>query len=277
MERYIEQLIADIRKATWNMRPPHELWIESKADPDNELELEDMSHVEKYLYGEKEPVSVITGIDQNQLPPPEKLTEEQQTLLAAELENLLQYFHFYLDFPDNYPIHLRYPFILNFWGEEHVVLSFGENHIEFCDYEEENCPFPGYCNTCREFAEEIENDKKIDSDDGFDFDVADLLPTPEEIEDWLQQQKKNNPAKDSPFSNPFEEGDDDDEEYRDEMNGFYSDDGTKIDTETVPVPGLCIFCKNYLTDDPEENLLCLMTRYDQRNDKSFACGAFEKI
>ncbi len=277
MKRYIEQLIADIRKATWNMRPPHEMWIDSEADPDNELELEDMSHVEKYLYGEKEPVSAITGIDQNQLPPPEKLTEEQQALLAAELENLLQYFHFYLDFPDNYPHHLRYPFILNFWGEEHVVLSFGENHIEFCDYEEENCPFTGYCNTCREFAEETENDKKITGDAEFDFDITDLLPTPEEIERWLQQQKNENPAKDSPPSNPFEEEDDDDEECREKVNGLYGDDRTKIAPEPVPVPGLCLFCKNYQADNWEENLFCMGTRYDQRNDKSFGCGTFEKI
>jgi len=133
MERYIEQLINDLHQATWKIRPPHELWEESEANHDDELELEDMSYVEKYMYGDQEPISGITGIEIEKLPPAEKLSEKQQALLATELEKLLQYFHFTLDFPENYPSHLRYPFILKFWEEEHVALSFGENHIEFCD------------------------------------------------------------------------------------------------------------------------------------------------
>lgn len=170
MQRYLEQLIDDIHKATWGMKPPHEIWKESEADPDDELELEDMAYVEKYVYGDKLPISTITGISQEQLPSLEKLKQEQQELLATELEKLLQYFHFYLDFPENYPEYLKYPFIRNFWSDEQVSLSFGENHIEFCDYDELNCPFPGYCTTCKEVAEEMKYDeesanRRIDFDD----------------------------------------------------------------------------------------------------------------
>ena len=52
MQRYIEQLIDDIHKATWDLKPPHPMWEESGADPDNELELEDLSYVEQYLEGD---------------------------------------------------------------------------------------------------------------------------------------------------------------------------------------------------------------------------------
>lgn len=62
-----------------------------------------------------------------------------------------------------------------------------------------------------------------------------------------------------------------------EYNGFYNDDGTKVDPETVPVPNLCVICKRHLDEDWEENLLCLMNRNDQRNSDDFQCGAFEKI
>lgn len=65
--------------------------------------------------------------------------------------------------------------------------------------------------------------------------------------------------------------------YREEINGFYNDDGTKIDPESVPVPGLCVICKKHRIDDWEENLLCLMNRNDQRDEPDFKCGAFEKI
>ena len=159
MERYLVQLIDDLHKATWGMKPPHEIWEKSEADPDDELELEDMSYVEKYLYGDEIPISEITGIALEQLPPVEKLNKEQHADLAVELENLLQYFHFYLDFPKDYPVQLRYTFIRKFWEEKHVALSFGENHIEFCDYNEEHCPFMGYCNTCKEVAEQMKFDE----------------------------------------------------------------------------------------------------------------------
>jgi hypothetical protein len=195
MQRYIEQLIDDIHKATWNLKPPHSLWEESEADPDNELELEDMSFVEQYIEGEKQPIAQITGIGAEQLPPSEKLAIEQRALLAVELEKLLQYFHFVLDFPATLPGHLRYPFIRDFWSEEHVPLSFGENHIEFCDYEVEHCPFPGYCTTCKEVEAQMKYDEERDAtgDFDFDFDVDSLLPDLEQLEDiWDARDKIEN-------------------------------------------------------------------------------------
>ncbi len=160
MQRYIQQLLEDINQATWNIKPPRDLW--KYADINSELETEDMSFVEKYLYGHKEPVGVITSIDAIKLPPAEKLTEEQRDLLAGKLEELLKNFHFALDFPDSFPAHLRYAFIKNFWSEEHVALSFGIDQIELCDFEEDNCPFPGYCNTCKEIKEQLKYDEKIE-------------------------------------------------------------------------------------------------------------------
>lgn len=274
MQRYIKQLIDDIHKATWNVRPPHELWDD--ADPDYEVELEDMSFAEQYLYGEKEPVSQITGISQGQLPLPEKLSQEQQALLATELEKLLQYFHFTLDFPDKFPAHLRYPFIRDFWTESHVPLSFGENHIEFCDYEDENCPFPGYCSICDEVSAQMKYDEEHSSKTNLEIDIDGLLPSPEQMEAWMKQQENDEGettgGEPFPFSIDENEG-----SYTEDINGFYDDDGNKIDLHSVPVPGLCIICENYQIDDWDENLLCLMNRNDQRNEADFKCGAFKKL
>ncbi len=278
MQRYIEQLIVDLRQATWKMKPPHELWEESGADPDDELELEDMSYVEKYMYGVEEPISGITGIELEKLPPEAKLTLQQQALLASELENLLQYFHFYLDFPKNYPAHLRYPFILKFWTEEHVALSFGESHIEFCDYDEENCPFPGYCNTCKEVAEQMKFDeeqcRKVGSD--IDIDVSNLLPSPEEIKDFMKQQGIviEEDIEENQFLVDLSENE---VSGFEDLNGIYDDDGNEIDLNSIPLPGLCTICKKYQVDDWDENLLCLMNRNDQRNEPEFKCGAYKKL
>jgi hypothetical protein len=103
MDEYIQQLIGDIHNATWNTRPPHEIWVDSEADPDDEIELEDISYVEEFVYGKEEKISGITGIESYRLPPPEKLTDGQKALLATELEKLLHIFHFCPDFPANYP------------------------------------------------------------------------------------------------------------------------------------------------------------------------------
>jgi hypothetical protein len=280
MQRYIEQLIEDIHQATLKVKPPHDLWIEAEADPDDELELEDMSYVEKYVYGKEEPIGTITGIDPMLLPKPEKLTQEQQALLAVELEKLLQFYHFDLLFPEDLPAHLRYPFIINFWNEEHVAMSFGFSEFEFCDYEEEKCPFPGYCNTCKEVAEQLKYDEEHFGNVVSNFDFENILPTPAEIEAWMKQQKKNdgiaNDENDDDDSFPFGDFDDDDP-FIQEYNGFYNDDGTKVDPASVPVPGLCVICRKYQIDDWEEKMLCLMNRSDQRNETNFECGAFEKF
>ncbi|MBI4647795.1 MAG: hypothetical protein HY738_14700 [Bacteroidia bacterium] len=62
-----------------------------------------------------------------------------------------------------------------------------------------------------------------------------------------------------------------------EINGIYDDDGNKINPDLMTVPALCTICKSYHNDDWEENILCSLNRYDQRNDKDFHCGAFEKM
>lgn len=50
----------------------------------------------------------------------------------------------------------------------------------------------------------------------------------------------------------------------------------KIDPLSVPVPGLCILCKSNDDNDPDENLLCMMNRFDQKGEDDFECGAFKK-
>ena len=60
----------------------------------------------------------------------------------------------------------------------------------------------------------------------------------------------------------------------DEIDGFYNDDGTKINPELVPKPSLCITCKK---DDMgrEEEILCILNRADQKDEDDFKCGAYE--
>lgn len=61
---------------------------------------------------------------------------------------------------------------------------------------------------------------------------------------------------------------------KDQINGLFDDDGFEINTELIKKPSLCLIC--ICNDDPEEELLCNMNRYDQRNDKEFKCYAYRK-
>ncbi len=60
----------------------------------------------------------------------------------------------------------------------------------------------------------------------------------------------------------------------DEIDGFYDDDGSKINPELVPKPSLCVLCKKNDAEEKEE-ILCILTRNDQRGEKPFKCDAYE--
>ncbi|HAH22578.1 MAG TPA: hypothetical protein DCL77_02230 [Prolixibacteraceae bacterium] len=246
MERYLEQLMDDLQQAIVNLKSSQG----GGTDFDHDQESLDFSQVEKYEYGEVTPISEITGIQQEQLPPVEKLNEDQQALLAAALEDLLQHFHFELDFPRDYPLHLRYAFIRQLWSEEQVAVTFGNIHIEFCDYDEENCPFPGYCNSCQEASEYMKN--YIEHGSKANAEDMDDEPCPYDISD-------------------------DEGPYRIDINELNDAHGNRIDLNSIPLPGLCVICNKYRIDDWDENLLCLMNRNDQSDQLDFECGGFEKI
>ena len=186
MEKYIKQLINDFKAVSWNLKEPSNLWDSADLDNENENEVEDLSYIEEFVYGEEKKISEITGIETIQLPPVEKLSEEQASLLAWEMYKLLNFFHFYPLFPAILPGKIRYRVLREKWESKQVPVSFGRVHLEFCDYDEKNCPFPGYCTTCKKIRKEVENSPKADDH----FPIEGLLPSKEEIEDFLFEQKK---------------------------------------------------------------------------------------
>ena len=65
-----------------------------------------------------------------------------------------------------------------------------------------------------------------------------------------------------------------DEIDKTQISGFFDDDGFEINTDLIKKPSLCLTCIN--NDNPHEEFLCNMTRYDQRDEKEFICVAFKK-
>lgn len=61
----------------------------------------------------------------------------------------------------------------------------------------------------------------------------------------------------------------------DELNGYFDDDGNQLNPDLIPKPGLCLTCKK--DSDPDEEILCNLSRLGHRNQDKFVCYAYEKI
>ena len=59
------------------------------------------------------------------------------------------------------------------------------------------------------------------------------------------------------------------------MNGYFDDDGNKLNPDLIPKPDLCLSCTK--NEDPHEEILCNLNRLDQARDSEFICYAYEKI
>ncbi|MDX2442586.1 MAG: hypothetical protein QNK30_02190 [Bacteroidales bacterium] len=58
------------------------------------------------------------------------------------------------------------------------------------------------------------------------------------------------------------------------IHGFFYDDGYEINSDLIKKPTLCLTCIH--DDDPNEESLCNMNRFDQKDDKEFKCFAYKK-
>ncbi|MBM2814332.1 MAG: hypothetical protein HW421_1094 [Ignavibacteria bacterium] len=57
------------------------------------------------------------------------------------------------------------------------------------------------------------------------------------------------------------------------MNGYFGDDGNELNPDLYPKPVMCLSCIK--DDDPNEEILCNLTRLDQKEDEEFICFAYE--
>ena len=58
----------------------------------------------------------------------------------------------------------------------------------------------------------------------------------------------------------------------DKDSGFFNDDGTGINPDLAPKPGLCPSCKK--DDDPNEEIFCILNGADQQGEAEFNCFAY---
>lgn len=55
---------------------------------------------------------------------------------------------------------------------------------------------------------------------------------------------------------------------------YYFDSGEEFNPDLYPKPGICLTCIK--DKNPNEELLCNLTRMDQQGEDNFECAAYEK-
>lgn len=156
MDRYVQQLIEDMKLAALKVPAPGDLW--APVDMNNAAEVDDIAFAERYLHGTPQPLEEIVGVAHIALPPAEKLNRQQALQLSNALIQLLEAFHFYPDFPEGLPTTLKYQLLRDEWIKPHVFVGAGESHIEFCYDYLGNCPFPEEFCECMKLERETEHE-----------------------------------------------------------------------------------------------------------------------
>jgi len=176
MKRYLEQLITDMRESASSV-PDEDLSVFFANTEDDEY----LPFSEAFQYGPKRKLSEILGIPSMSFPPEDQLTDSQTETLAREMERLLKAYYFYPEFPIGVPGRLRYRNLVRIWDDEYVFLTNGETPLEFCDYDESRCPFPGYCNICSQIKKF--KDKEAEETETFTDMKYNALFDPDELDD----------------------------------------------------------------------------------------------
>ena len=58
------------------------------------------------------------------------------------------------------------------------------------------------------------------------------------------------------------------------VHGFFNDDGTPVNPDLIPKPGLCATCTH--DGDPDHETFCALNRMGQQGEGDFQCEAYEK-
>ena len=148
MDDYINQLLELINSAFYTKNTNRQL-----IDDDDYIN----EFADQYINGTPVEISNKTGIEKFQLPPIDKLSEEQINVLLPKIEELLLSYNWEFIFPEDVSNDVKYGFITGKWDTKHVFCKQGIVQIETCKFDDENCPFPAHCSICNKLKENTDH------------------------------------------------------------------------------------------------------------------------
>ncbi|THU41894.1 hypothetical protein FAM09_07280 [Niastella caeni] len=167
MQSYINHLLSDIAEACREEQP--ETYSSISAENDMEAIERYFEEVERWLENEPEhDFSYYSGLQKEQFPPVEKLSNEQMAAVSLAFERLLFTWNIGVEMPDKLPISRKYSLLVSVLERKVAIVENGFETIEFCSYDPPSCPFNEWC-TCKELGL-----KDQYNDDGEDVDPDNL-------------------------------------------------------------------------------------------------------
>lgn len=166
MQKYVTQLLADLEAAKANRPPKPDVRALYPNHPALDFGLD---YIAEWECAPRMPMTELFGIDPIVFPDADRLTKEQLSELIEGIFDLWEFYNFDACISDEVPYHLVYTAFVKKWREGYVsYVSEGVTHLEFCDYEPNNCPWGlEFCN-CKEFE-----------DDDMDMDKYKMTPEQE--------------------------------------------------------------------------------------------------
>jgi hypothetical protein len=166
MQKYINQLIEDIQYAKANIQKP---WIV----PEGGYEFDEwLSEEEDKKQAPVRNVEDWSGIKKEQLPPEDRLTDEQVEALFKALDKLLSEFncHFVVHF--HVPFREQYKTMRAMWQQDHAWMAWHYNFFDLCEDGQEHgtCALGEdfcQCKALAEFTKDWDNSPWTEEDEAF--------------------------------------------------------------------------------------------------------------
>jgi len=179
MQQYLNQLLADLKAAqTKQPEKPDYKVLYPDHQANDPIYDGMMDYMIEWDNAPEWKMDDLFEIKSEVFPPVEKLTTEQVTKLIDGILELWAHFNIDAVIPDDkIPVEIVYKELVNSWKTETIqYISEGTLHLEFCHYDENNCPWGyEYC-SCKDI--EIEDMDNVSDDNTglntLDFDGDDL-------------------------------------------------------------------------------------------------------
>lgn len=154
MQDYIHFLLEDLAAIAKNPPTPPQY--------DVPKELEGIEYVLEWENNPYQTMLSLFNLEPEVFPPADRLSVSQLEQLNLGILELWAGFNFYAEFPEEVSSRRLYEALTKYMQHsECQYISKGSSHVEFCQYEPDNCPWGNDLCSCKDLVSEIQNDTDI--------------------------------------------------------------------------------------------------------------------
>jgi hypothetical protein len=161
MQNYVNQLLSDMVAAQKNL--PAEINY-ALLYPDHPAYAYGLDYIVEWEMSPSYTMDELFGIKAEQLPPAEKLTDEQIAQLLKGIYDLWQVFNYFPDSEFDAPPRVFYTVIKNYWATQSVQYEkYTFIELDFCSYNKDLCIWSEHCK-CKDLEFDTMEDYKSEGD-----------------------------------------------------------------------------------------------------------------